>query len=437
MVSGSSIRSELSIRRSSNALILRNSSKKSISITVRLAGSKAFSIPERHSTVKIKPNGYARIPFRFQERDLGWPMALSARRSAAIQLWGEDPKSKKPLLIESVLVSARAPLFLPELSCMASRDPRPRRRRGNSPPSISMRGVKPGTDIPKNTGTVEISWEISGADEIRDYISNPGAEVLEPGTFTDASGWECSCHETPESTSYTYTPGPTMIQTLWAKNADGEVYEHETVYAKADVGYHRACCPAGGTVHTDEIVAIREMLEDIDGRLRSNALEDLPGFIEDWNRIIEERIGRGELPERARDYILPAFDDLGYLSGGVGRGSLADDLLAAMQGALIYIKSYTLPRGWRPGTLRPGQHHICEEYECNGHTCLCMGNTAYYPADPDCNWVGICLERGADGLTLLHELYHYTTGRGGTDEYEARAVAVSCCCFDFLAPEYW
>jgi hypothetical protein len=47
------------------------------------------------------------------------------------------------------------------------------------------------------------------------------------------------------------------------------------------------------------------------------------------------------------------------------------------------------------------------------------------------SWLGICLEIGADDLTLLHELYHLTTHNNGEME-EMKAYAVSMCCFDFI-----
>lgn len=414
----------LTITKSSNALLLKNTGKKDVMLEVELAGSKALSVPEKYRTLKIKANGYARIPYRFGKTNIGWPIALSARNTAAIRLWSKDPKSKKKVFVSIAIVETRSPIFVPELHCMETTGMEQQARKGNSPPVITMTAVKPETSVSKNTGEVELSWEITGADEMEDYIVSPGAEVLEPGSFTEAGGWECSCHVTPSRNSYIYNAGHTIIQTLHARNADGEVYEHETIYYTTSVGYHNARCPAGGTINTDELGTIRKFLEVIDDHLRSDALNDLPEFVDNWNRIIEERIERGELPESAREYIFPEFDDMDYLSGSVGTGSLADDILSAMANVLIYIKSYTLPRGYRPGTLPGSRRALCDNV---------YGRTYYSAGHPDCNWVAICLDIGADALTLLHELYHYATGSGD----ECKAVAVSCCCFDSLAPEYW
>ncbi|HOK57630.1 MAG TPA: hypothetical protein PK659_01080 [Methanothrix sp.] len=434
MVEVSSQLKGLTITKSSNALLLKNTGKKDVTLAVELGGSKALSVPEKYRTLKIKANGYARIPYRFGKTNIGWPIALSGRRTAAIRLWSKDPKSKKKVLIANVVVETRSPIFVPELHCMEATEQEQRARKGNSPPVITMRAVKPGTSVPKNTGEVELSWEITGADEMEDHISYPGAEVLEPGSFTDVGGWECSPHVTPSSSSYIYnadTAGRTIIQTLHARNADGEVYEHETIYWTVGVRYHNARCPAGGTINTDELNTIRNYLEDIDARLRSNALEDLPDFVEEWNSTIEERIGRGELPESARDYKFPEFDDMDYLSGRVGSGSLADDILSAMENVLIYIKPYTLPRGYRAGTLPSNRKALCD----------CVYGRTFLSPHPDCSWIAVCTggvscgshTGSADALTLLHELYHYATGSSD----EKRAVAVSCCVFDYLAPEHW
>lgn len=434
MVEVSSYPKGLTIKKSSNALLLKNTGKKDVKLTVELGGSKAFSVPEKYRTLKIKANGYARIPYSFGKTDIGWPIALSGWHTGGIRLWSKDPKSKKKVLIANVVVKTRSPIFVRELHCLEATEQEQRAIKGNSPPVITMSAVKPGTAVPKNTGEVELSWEIEDADEMEDYISYPGAEVLEPGSFTDVGGWECSPHVTPHTNSYIYDADlqGTIIQTLHARNAEGEVYDHETIYCTVGVGYHNARCPAGGTIHTDELETIRNFLEDIDARLRSNALEDLPDFVEEWNRTIEERIGRGELPEYARDYMLTDFSDMDYLSGRVGTGSLADDILSAMENVLIYIKPYTLPRGYRAGTLPSGRRALCD--------CL-YGRTFYADGHPDCNWIAVCTggvscdghTGSADAITLLHELYHYATLSGD----EAKATVVACCVYDYMGPEHW
>ena len=119
-----------------------------------------------------------------------------------------------------------------------------------------------------------------------------------------------------------------------------------------------------------------------------------------------------------------------YLSGSVGSGSLADDILTSMRDVLIYVKPNTMPRGYRPGTTSGDVHALCERWVCTpeGLECWSAGRTYYSATDPDCNWIAICFEDGADDLTLLHELYHYAAGSGD----EMKAVAVSCCAFDYI-----
>lgn len=437
---------DIAIKKSPNALIVKNNSKESISIDVNLLGNKAFHISDKHKKIKILPNGYARIPFSFREKKIGWPIADYAERKAVIQLWHRDPNSKYRNLLRTVIINAGAPVYVRELNCIEPVVPEQSQKRGNSPPVITIQAVKPGTNISKNTGTIRFSWEITGAGEITEMFTHPGAEVLEPGTFTDESGEGCYGCDVSASGSYELTVGGTNGHYFEARNADGTTYDGETFYSRARIGYHNARCPAGGTVHTDELDTLREWLEEIEARISSNALADLPGFIEDWN----DALSSADISAAEREaYTLPSFDNMDYLSGRVGTHNLADDLLSAMHDVLIYIKPYTLPRGYRPMTLPADRHAICDEWACNGGTCRKYGSSYCNEGNPDCRWISLCLEqlRDATGLTLLHELYHYTVnivvdpatteGREIQRLEELRAVAVSCCCYDFIAPADW
>jgi hypothetical protein len=414
-------RKKLILSPNTSSVEIKNESKKELIVNLKLVGSKTFSIPKKTENVMIKPGLTVRVPVEFEidRKMIGWPMALSAVKKAGIQVWSADPKKKKELL-GIISVSAVGPVMVPMLRCMEPRQSeRQEKKKGNSPPGITMSAVKPGTTIPKNTGTVELSYTVERADEIWDLWLYPEREVLEPGTFTGAGGSEISGHVTPSEDSFTYTPGSTLFFSIHARNTDGETHEGESIYHKARVGYHDARCPAGASINTDELDEIRAFLDDIDGRLRANVLEDLPSFIERWNSSCPYE-----------DYQFPEFDDMEYLSGRVGSGSLADDILAAMRDVLIYVKPPTLPRGHRPGTTSGDDHALCETWVCTpeGGECTVVGRTYYSPTDPDCNWIGICREIGADVLTLLHELYHYATG----SDDEAKAVAMSCCAFDYI-----
>lgn len=416
----------LNISSCSGTVELKNHSKKEVTVRLKVEGSKAFSIPKKLQQVTIKPKFTKRVPVKFQidEKNIGWPIALNTTYRAGIQVWGVDLKKK--VLLDIISISAEGPALVPFLRCMAHVESEKKEKIGNSPPSISIEAVKPGTSLPKNTGSVELSWEVDGADEIWDVWSHPGLEVLEPGTVTDASGWENYGDVTPSAFTFTSDVRGTVNIKLSARNDDGEVWKNETLYHTALVGYHDARCPAGGTIYTNELDLIRTYLEDIDGRLRANILEDLPSFVEEWNSRLEERL---DIPSDVRErYRFPEFDDMDYLTGHVGSGSLADDILAAMSDVLIYVKPHTLPRGYRPGTTTGDEHALCEVWVCtpDERECTVMGKTYYSATHPDCNWIAICLERYADDLTLLHELYHYATGSGN----EQRAVAISCCIFD-------
>lgn len=417
---------KLAILHCAGSVELKNSNEEKATVNLKLVGSKAFSIPENFQSITIRPKSMKRIPVKFQidEKNIGWPMALSSVYRAGIRVWGED--TTKKMLLGIIPVSEKGPALVPFLQCMETGSTNRRTsHKGNSPPSITISAVKPGTDIPKNTGTVEVNWMVDGADDIWDAYGHVGQEVLEPGTFTDI-GAVGGPDPTPAVSSFTYTPGSTLNFLLTARNADGEVWVGETIFYKARIGYHNARCPAGASIDSDEVDQIRGFLDDIDGRLRTNALENLPSFVEEWNESLD---ARPDIPSDVRDrYRFPEFDDMDYLSGRLGTGSLTDDILNAMIDALIYVKPRTLPMGHRPGTTSEGEHALCDVWDCDGIECRSLGKTYYSSTDPDCNWVGICVETGADALTLLHELYHYSIGSGD----EAKAVAVSCCVFGYI-----
>jgi hypothetical protein len=404
---------------------ISNPTQAKIDIRLVLAGSPEFSIPEKYRSMTLGPGSFRRIPvnFRIGPTKFGWPIALDAEHRAVVQVWSADPKQKKRLL--GVLpVSARGPVLVPFLRCLELAEPKPgEARKGNSPPTIALTVVKPGTDFPKNTGEVELSYNVENADEIGSQFLVPWPEVLEPGQIPESTSGGHAARITPPSDTFTYAAGGSMRFVIFARNADGQTWDAETIYQTVRVGYHRARCPAGGTIYTNELDQIRSFLQDIDGRLRSNQLEQLPDFIEEWNQALD---ANPEISPEAREYFrLPHFDDMDYLDGAVGTRSLADDILAAMADVLIHIKASTLPRGNRPGTT--SARTLCEEWECNpeGDLCGILGKTYYSDSDPDCNWLGICLENGASELTLLHELYHYSTG----SDDEKKAWAVSNCAY--------
>ncbi len=119
--------------------------------------------------------------------------------------------------------------------------------------------------------------------------------------------------------------------------------------------------------------------------------------------------------------MMPDFEDMEYLSGRIGTGCLADDILTAMRNVLIYIKPETMPRGYRPGTIPTGSDRraLCEVFD---------SRTVYGISTR--NWVSICLDAGGDDLTLLHELFHYAST--SHNDSEQRAIAISCCCYDWI-----
>ena len=400
------LKKKLTLSTCTEALEIRNLEKDDLHLQLQIVGNASISIPEDCQKISIPPSGIRRIPVEIRKPDSkkGWPIARMAKKCSLIQVWKRGKGSK--VLLDTIPVVTYSPVFVNDLKCFYQiEDYVPMPLRGNSPPEITMTAFEPGTMITKNTGTVEISWNITGADEITDIWTHVGLEVLEPGTFTDAGGDTSSDYITPATESFVYTPGASLNIALFAENDDGAVQDHEMIYHTINVGYHHAKCPAGASIYRDEVAVVREMLDTIDTYLRANRLADLPDFIDRWNAVA---------PASA---IVGAWSDMAYLSGVVGSGNLADDMLAAMQDVLIYIKPQTLPRGYRPGTVPPdsGRHVLCEDEVWGLATN---------------NWVSVCGADPLNDLTLAHELFHYASASHNEDEL--RATVISWAIFDLI-----
>jgi hypothetical protein len=230
-------------------------------------------------------------------------------------------------------------------------------------------------------------------------------DVLPDGVFTDVGGGSSNVFPTTNG-SYAFDIGRTSYMEIRATNADGTATDREWFFSKIRVGYHNATVP-GAPVRQRDLDRIRGYLEDVDRRLNANALTNLPAYLADFN----SRVPAGEG--------FPDFDDIAYLSGGVGTGNLTDDILAAMENVLVYIAADTMPRGWRSGTIvRAGRRALCDSTD----------GTIYGISTRD--WVSICVDAGADGLTLLHELFHHASTSNNGDE--ARAFATSMCAYNVL-----
>jgi hypothetical protein len=279
-------------------------------------------------------------------------------------------------------------------------------------PTITIRSVIPGTSTSANTGTVEVTWSVANAPTAVWFGTvELGMDVLPEGVFSDSGGGSSNVFPTT-SGSFTSEIGRTFCIDIRATNADGRAEDREWFFSRIGVGYHRATVP-GAPVRQRDLDQIREYLEEIDSRLNDNVLTTLPDFVADFN----SRVPAGEG--------FPAFGDMDYLSGGVGAGGLTDDLLGAMQDVLIYLSPSTMPRGRRPGTIvMPGRRALCEASVRDGVEVGAVYGLATR------EWVSICLDRRADGLTLLHELFHYASTSNNGDE--DRAAAISMCAYGFL-----
>ena len=272
-------------------------------------------------------------------------------------------------------------------------------------PTITIRSVMAGTSTPGNTGSVEVTWNVSGATAIWLGTGQPGMDVLPDGVFTDVGGGSSNVFPTTNG-SYAFDIGRTSYMEIRATNADGTATDREWFFSKIRVGYHNATTP-GAPVRQRDLDRIRGYLEDAGRRLNEDALTNLPEYVVDYN----SRVPAGEA--------FPEFADMAYLSGGVGTGNLTDDILAAMQNVLVYIAAETMPRGWRPGTI-----------VIAGRRALCDGTAGTIYGISTREWVSICVDARADELTLLHELFHHASVSNNGDE--ARAFAISMCAYNIL-----
>ena len=395
---------ELNLSACTGSIELENREKHPLSIRVVVAGSPAIKIPKEFREITIPPGGIKRIPVSYEKKPIkkGWPIARRVKQRSLIQVWKVDKAEN--LLLDSIPVITYGPVVVDKLHCFYPiEEYKPMPLKGNSPPEITITAFEPGTTITKNTGTVELSWNVTGADELYDVWTFPDVEVLEPGTFTGGGSDTSSDHVTPAVYSFTYSAGASLNVALFAENGDGEASDHEMIYNTAEMGYHHAKCPAGGSIYTSELDDIRDMLVDIEACLRANRLADLPAFITRWNAAAPA------------DYRVGELEDMDYLSGRVGTGNLSDDMLTAMENVLIYLKPHTLPRGFRAGTIPSGSDRrpLCD--------------AGIYGLSTR-NWVAICTAIGADALTLAHELFHYaSTSHNGN---EMRAILISWAIFD-------
>ena len=406
----------------SHTIEVTNASDREAEVQVRLRGHSAFRIPKKSQKFALKPGRGARIPVTFEAPERhGAPMALEARHRATLQLWTPGEGKKAPQrLVEVAHMEGVGPGFAPlkSLQCFQPEVPQPpSEAKGNSPPEITITCYRTGTTTTANTGTLDLSWSITHSPSVViESYATYGVEILPTsGSATDAGGegYELTDSHGAPLTSGSFTDslgGRSRHIGYYARNADGEDYEGETLYAKVGVGYHSASIPGAASARQSEADDVRDFLDDIDTRLNRDILTSLPDFLEEWNRGCP-----------VPDLVMPDFDDMDYLSGRIGSGCLADDILTAMRNVLVYIKPETMPRGYRPGTIPAGSDRraLCEVFD---------SRTVYGVSTR--NWVSICLDAGADELTLLHELFHYAST--SHNDSEQRAVAISCCCYDWI-----
>jgi hypothetical protein len=397
---------------------IRNDSPNEARIQLKLVGSSSYRVAKEDLHLTLKPHQDHSVAVKFSTAmTKGWPIATNVKHEALLQIWDTSGKQ----LIDSSVLKGRGPALVPVLHCLTTTGIKPRfAEKHRSPPAIFLEVVIPDTSISVNTGNVAVNWSVDGADEVYELHGGPGAEVLPADNMSTDLGLWTGPPTSSDNGSFTYTPGSTIAFGISARNPDGQSSKTLNIYQTARFGYHDSCTPAGGSVHQSELDRVRGYLEAIEASIRTNRLVNLAYFIERWNAVAS---AENQIPE---------LDDMDYLTGPVGSGNLADDMLNTMQSMLVYLSPGTLPEGYRPGTITdPDFHSLCESYIYEGDTYTDIGKTIWHNNYPDRSWLGICLDLGANDLTLLHELYHLTTHKVADIE-EKKAVAVSCCCFDYI-----
>ncbi|MGD9676334.1 MAG: hypothetical protein AB7V19_06585 [Candidatus Bipolaricaulia bacterium] len=214
--------------------------------------------------------------------------------------------------------------------------------------------------------TTEVSLETSCGPVPAEYATNTSGECPQSSVNLPA-GDHGSRHQPPiGNKGSTYT--------LVASNDHGTAKATIRVLPKIAIGYKDAVCigcmPCISCGHSSELERLKLLLQEVEAKLRAGCIRNNTN--------------------------LDRFNDP-YL-----RGALTDDMLAAMATLVIYPDD-------------------CEVPDASGAT-VCDTGYGYTPGSKD--YLMICLRKGADGLTLLHELEHYVDPR--TSECRASWVAQSC-----------
>jgi hypothetical protein len=347
-------------------VVLRGSSAKPVRIGLEILDHEgAFHAGPRRETV-LRPSTTVRVPVTFRPLSSGQRFARVRRYRALLRVRELETQRVVGLLP----LGGRGPGFVrPGTSaCVYEPAPDTAPRAGNSPPAITLR-VRP--EIAWSGESRRVDWSVTGADTISEGAYRFGLDVLTDGTYTDVGGSSGPAGATARS--YDVRIGRSTTFEVAARNADGPSVARVTAYCKAAVGYHAASTPAGA-VYVSELDLLRRYLEDLEARLVRGCIR---------NNTDLDRFGDPYL-----------------------RGSLTDDILAAMREVLILTGREKLPTLYRTSRL-------CEP-----------GNYGSTPSDRA--FVAICREMSADALTLLHELYHYAAARDNGNEDKAFAVSLGC-----------
>lgn len=390
---------------------IKNTSAITAPVEIRLVGGRQrFSLGVRRTQQQIKPHGIMRVPVRFQAGGPGHLIAGHAEHRASLQVI--DTKTRR--VMEALPIVAVGPVIMRPGARPCLHSPRPARPRrtivkrdptADPPPTVERTVYRPGTTCWVNSGSVETWWRINNIEVAGDWV-NIGA--IDPGWgdgIPDAGGWGTH-YRFPEAVDHcegggTWTVDRTFGSCLMGGNSDGTVEDLEWFYSRRRVGYGHAAVPNDPALSADDIAAVGRYLEDIGDWVRANGLANFIRYADYWNENVRSD------PDWSDDYLFNDGDpapDAYYLRATVGAGGLADDVLEAMDDMMIYVRPGHLPRTFRPDVhFDPENSRLCEE---------AVGMTyGLNPRDPGTygEWIALCLEGGADDMTLCHELFHYAS----------------------------
>lgn len=408
-------------------LSLKNPFSETTELSLKIVGSRdSFRLPKDHQKVTLPPRSRVTIPVVFSPEKSFRIMAAQVPYITHVQVW--DRKRKK--LIHTYPLKAEGPGYVPagKTRCYhhpdgSSSPPSPH----NSPPSVFLTVYKPGTTRWANMDEVDYYHRVSGLESDGDILELSWSYTVPAtgGGFPEGHG-DGVVYTYPDGTDHfertsTFDIDRSYRVDVRARNSEGSDHDWEWLYGKIGTGFRHACLPQDYQTPESEITTIRHFLEDIEAWLLTDDL----GRLDDYVTYFNNHIMSDPAAASCRDHSFHdggcrfVIDDFDYLTAPSGSGGLTDDMLGALRHnpLLMYTKTSTMPRGFRND-----EHRIPREILCDRSVGLTSGADTRV-AGEYADFTAICRELGADSLTLIHELFHYSARQNWWSEDRAFAVS--------------